>query len=321
MAEFSMIQRHLNAVHTDESVVLGIGDDAAVLDCPEGHQLIQTVDTMVLGVHFDDSFSPEDLAHKLLQVNLSDLAAMGAKPKWATVALTLPSMDESWLAKFGQCLHALCRDYSLNLVGGDTTQGPLSVTLNLTGLVKTGEFITRSGAQVGDDVYVSGSLGDAALALSLTDSQRTSSQHQGQLFNRLKRPTARLDLGQRLFGIANSCIDLSDGLMADLGHICEKSHCGAQLLLEKIPLSPAFQQHFAKIELDYDFALNGGDDYELCFTAEKSKREQIQSLESTVSCDISLVGEIVDSHKPTVTPLLNHEKYECKRQGWEHFAN
>lgn len=320
MAEFSIIQRYLNAVQQDDSVVLGIGDDAAVLECPEGYQLVQTVDTMVKGVHFDDSFSPEDLAHKLLQVNLSDLAAMGSQPKWVTVALTLPSVDESWLARFSECLHALCRKAALNVVGGDTTQGPLSATMNLTGLVRRGEFITRSGAEVGDDIYVSGSLGDAALALSLVDKQLTNPQYREHLLSRLKRPTARLSLGNQLFGLASSCIDVSDGLMADLGHICERSQCGAQLFIEKLPLSDTYRRHFSDVNLDFDYALNGGDDYELCFTAEKSKRTKIQSLKFNSLCDISLVGEVVSSQNPEVIPLLKGQYYQCKRQGWEHFA-
>ena len=277
MTEFSIIQRYLSALSQDESVVLGIGDDAAVLDCPAGYQLVQTVDTMVKGVHFDDSFSPEDLAHKLLHVNLSDIAAMGARPKWATVALTLPKVQEEWLARFSKYLHDLGNKYALNLVGGDTTQGPLSITLNLTGIVKSGEFITRSGAKVNDDIYVSGSLGDAALALSLVD-QPQSKKSAAALVARLKRPTARLSLGERLYGVANSCIDLSDGLIADLGHICEKSQCGAHLFVEKIPLSEAYRERFLTKKLNVDYALNGGDDYELCFTVEKDKSNLIQTL-------------------------------------------
>lgn len=319
MAEFSIIQRYLSSLSQDGSVVLGIGDDAAVLDCPEGYQLVQTVDTMVKNIHFDDSFGPEDLAHKLLHVNLSDIAAMGAQPKWATVALTLPEIKEGWLEKFSRCLHQLCRDNALNLVGGDTTQGPLSVTLNLTGIVKKGEFITRDGAKDDDDIYVSGSLGDAALALSLSNGPLEEASI-APLVNRLKRPTARLNLGKTLYGIANSCIDLSDGLIADLGHICAKSQCSAKLFIENLPLSDAYRNQFSEDNLDMDYALNGGDDYELCFTVDKSKRDKIQSLKTLTSCDISLVGEICLTENPMVIPLLQGEKYQCNRQGWEHFA-
>ena len=320
MTEFSIIQRYLSALSQDDTVVLGIGDDAAILDCPTGYQLVQTVDTMVKDVHFDDSFSPEDLAHKILHVNLSDIAAMGAQPKWATVALTLPSIEEDWLAKFSQYLHDHCKKYALNLVGGDTTQGPLSVTLNLTGIVKSGEFITRHGAKAGDNIYVSGSLGDAALALSLANqSQELDYTH--ALLTRLKRPTARLTLGEKLYGLASSCIDLSDGLMADLGHVCEQSQCGAKLFVENLPLSEAYKNHFLTNKLDWDLALNGGDDYELCFTVEKSKNELIQDLKSDFSCDISLIGEMISTtDNNIVEPLLNGEHYQCSRLGWQHFA-
>lgn len=251
-----------------------------------------------------------------MHVNLSDIAAMGAEPKWATVALTLPAVEEKWLAKFSECLHRLCQENTLNLVGGDTTQGPLSVTLNMTGIVKRGEFITRDGAQIGDDIYVSGSLGDAALAL---DSQADSDQYQ-QFIDRLKRPTARLFLGERLFGIATSCIDVSDGLMADLSHICKASQCGAQLFVEKLPLSITYRNYFSSGNLDRDYALNGGDDYELCFTANKSKNNEIQKLINVSSCNISLIGKMVMTEKNDVIPLLNGELYQCQLQGWQHFA-
>ena len=326
MSEFNIIKRYLDALSIDDSVVLGVGDDAAVLECPAGYQLVQTVDTMVKGVHFDDSFAPEDLAHKLLHVNLSDIAAMGAQPKWATVALTLPSIEESWLARFSQYFHAHCQKYALNLVGGDTTQGSLSVTMNLTGIVKKGEFLTRHGAKAGDDIYVSGSLGDAALALSLVEcstalaNQSEELEYISSLVNRLKRPTARLTLGEKLYGAASSCIDLSDGLIADLMHICEKSQCGARLFVEKIPLSAVYQEHFADSEIDLDFALNGGDDYELCFTVDKSKNKYIQNLKSISSCDISLIGEIFSTETPAITTILNGENYRCHRPGWEHFV-
>ena len=234
MPEFKVIYKHLKSNFTDSSVVLGVGDDAAVLDVPSGYQIVQTMDTMVLDIHFDSRFSADALAHKLLHVNLSDIAAMGAEAKWATVSLTMPTLDENWLAEFSQGLSKRCRSFNINLVGGDTTSGPLSVTMNLTGLVKQGSFLTRSGALDGEDIYVSGFLGDAALAL--TDKGKDNPV----LMRRLFFPEARYQLGQSLIGIASSCIDLSDGLLQDLGHICRASCVSAQVHVEKLALSESY---------------------------------------------------------------------------------
>lgn len=327
MAEFSLIQRYLTQQHHDDSVVLGIGDDAAILNCPEGYQLVQTIDTMVHNVHFDDSFTAAQLAHKLLHVNLSDIAAMGAAPQWATVALTLPTVDEQWLSDFSATLYQQCQQYGVNLVGGDTTSGPLCVSLNLTGIVKRDHYLTRQQAQINDDIYVSGTLGDAALALHLGEQAATTLQQ------RLHTPTARVSVGQQLFGLANSCIDLSDGLLADLQHICQQSHCGANIWLENLPLSSAYQDYVlsqqqiqtnmasATVIQPLDFALNGGDDYELCFTAAKNKRDEIQRLKKSLSCDISLIGEVVEQGKrveqfehSTMTGSVIHANYDSKNE-------
>ncbi len=322
MTEFKLINKYINRAKTDSSVVLGIGDDAAVLEVPEGYQMVQTMDTMVAGVHFDEAFSADALAHKLLHVNLSDIAAMGAIPKWATVALTMPDHNERWLDSFAASLQSNCALLGVNLVGGDTTSGPLTVSMNLTGIVKKGEFLTRSGARAGDDVYVSGYLGDAALALT------PEGVNQPQLINRLRYPEARYLLGEQLYPHASACLDISDGLLADLGHICDQSDVSASVTVEALPFSKAYQAFFDQQQrpLNPDYGLNGGDDYELCFTAALEKRTDIKSLAMSLNYPVTRVGTIQPSSKsakvgtPNVNCVLNGSAYECQRSGWQHFS-
>ena len=323
MTEFKIINKYINRVKTDSSVVLGIGDDAAVINVPEDHQIVQTMDTMVLDVHFDAAFSADALAHKLLHVNLSDIAAMGAVPKWATIALTMPEQNERWLDDFAAGLQSRCALLGVNLVGGDTTSGPLTVSMNLTGIVKKGEFLTRSGAKLGDDIYVSGYLGDAALALT------EEGMHQAELANRLRYPEARYLLGEQLYPLASACLDISDGLLADLGHICEKSHVRASIEVESLPFSRAYRAFFDKqqCQLNPDYGLNGGDDYELCFTADPSKRKDIDFLTMSLNYPVTRVGTIlsaepknVNADNPLVICVLKGSHYECQQSGWQHFA-
>ncbi len=320
MTEFKLINKYIDRIKTDSSVVLGIGDDAAVMDVPEGFQIVQTVDTMVLNVHFDATFSADALAHKLLHVNLSDIAAMGAVPKWATVALTMPTPDEKWLSDFAAGLQSRCTLLGVNLVGGDTTTGPLAVSMNLTGLVKQGEFLTRSGALKDDDVYVSGFLGDAALALT------EEGAHQAELINRLRYPEARYMLGERLYGLASACLDISDGLLGDLDHICEKSSLNAEVNVNALPLSRAYKRFFTSknVEINSDYALNGGDDYELCFTAHSSKRKALHELAESLDYPLTRIGQMVDKDETKddkrVFCQMNDKVYECQRPAWQHFS-
>ena len=317
MSEFKIINQYIKQVETDDSVILGIGDDAAVMQVPEGSQIVQTMDTMVLDIHFDNSFSADALAHKLLHVNLSDIAAMGARPKWATVALTMPELQEPWIADFSAGLQSRCALFGINLIGGDTTSGPLSVTMNLTGLVKTGCFLTRSGAQKDDDIYVSGFLGDAALALS-----ETGCDHEA-LASRLHYPQARLELGVLLHESASACLDISDGLLADLQHICVASQVNAEIEVGKLPISNEYKNYFETQNrpINPDFALNGGDDYELCFTVPNDKREKIEALNSQLDHSITRIGRITQANEAySVKCILNGNDYQCGRAGWEHFA-
>lgn len=318
MSEFKLINKYIKRAKTDDSVILGIGDDAAVMTVPEGHQIVQTMDTMVLGTHFDRDFSADALAHKLLHVNLSDIAAMGAVAKWATVALSMPDIKERWIAEFSAGLQDRCGLLGINLVGGDTTTGGLSVTMNLTGLTKNNQFLRRNGAKNGDDIYVSGFLGDAALAL--TD----SGKHQASLLNRLRYPEARFELGEQLVGIASACLDVSDGLLVDLQHICNASDVSAEINVEDLLLSKAYQKHFEREQetLDFDFALNGGDDYELCFTVPQNQQNKIKAVEQQLDYPITKIGRIVSNTQSSIISCQMYSKpYICQRKGWEHFSD
>ena len=325
MTEFKIINNYIKRANTDSSVALGIGDDSAVMDVPAGQQIVQTMDTMVLGVHFDAEFSADALAHKLLHVNLSDIAAMGATPKWATVALTMPKSDEQWINDFATGLQSRSELLGVNLVGGDTTSGPLSVSMNLTGVVDKGQFLTRSGAKEGDNIYVSGYLGDAALALT------KEGKNKPELIKRLRYPRARLDLGKQLLGVATACIDLSDGLLGDLAHICEQSKLKAQLAVEKLPLSTAYKFYFAEQSLNIspDYALNGGDDYELCFTANLSAHQTIKKIADQLNHPITKIGtmhklnpiDLTADAKEKVICTNHSKRYQCKLNSWQHFAS
>lgn len=293
MTEFDVIAHYFSQNFPKRTdVILGIGDDAALCTVPDGMQLAISIDTLVEGVHFPISTSPEDIGYKALAVNLSDMAAMGAMPAWMTLALTCPKVNETWLKKFSQGLLELAQSAQVSLIGGDTTQGPLTITLQITGFVPTNQALQRDGAQPGDGIYVTGTLGDAGLGLALTlkippnlplkkgkegkgdNFSLPNSAHQF-VKSRLNRPTPRLKIGQALHGIASSAIDISDGLMADLGHILTASHVGATLQLENLPLSNILHDHLS-LEQAWYFALSAGDDYELCFTVPFNKEKMLQ---------------------------------------------
>lgn len=266
MGEFELIQRYfspLAAHHNSDALVLGLGDDCAIQRVPAGLDLVFSVDTMVEGIHFPKDYSPEALGWRALAAAVSDLAAMGAKPVCFTLALTLPGIDESWLAGFAQGLAMASRSFDLALAGGDTTRGPLTLSLQVHGTVPQGSALKRSGAQAGDLICVSGTLGDAGAALDyLAEPQPTADM--AFVLGRYHQPQPRLELGQSLVGIASSCIDISDGLKADLGHILDASGTGASIDPSKLPLSSALRSLKASQAVSY--ALGAGDDYELCVT-------------------------------------------------------
>jgi thiamine-monophosphate kinase len=291
ISEFDLIENYFTGMTSKRGdVVLGIGDDAALLRPPQGTDLAVSVDTLVAGVHFFPDVSPLDLGHKVLAVNLSDLAAMGAEPAWVTLALTLPEVDDFWLSEFCRGFNELAADYDLQLVGGDTTSGPLSVTVQVQGLLPMGEGLTRSGAQVGDDIYVTATLGDAALALSYKR-QEIEREDLPLLLQRLDRPIPRVEVGLALRDYANSAIDISDGLAADLGHILKASQVGAKVELDKIPLSPPVSSTIQALQ-DWSIAIAGGDDYELCFTLPPDHRDRIAAISRQTGVALTRIGVI-----------------------------
>lgn len=287
--EFELIARHFAAL-TDRraDVVLGVGDDAALLDSPPGHELVVTVDTLALGVHFFADCPPAALGHKALAVNLSDLAAMGAEPAWALLALTLPAADEAWLAQFAAGFAALARTFDVSLVGGDTCRGPLAVTITALGHVPRGQALRRSGARPGDGVYLSGQIGAAGLAVRARRGEITLpaalAAHAAQ---RLDYPQPRVALGRALRGLASAAIDVSDGLLADLGHICASSGVGARLELARLPLPDG-----ALAVATRESLVSSGDDYELCFTVPPRHEPALGALAASAGCALTCIGRI-----------------------------
>lgn len=318
LAEFGLIQRFFSSAnHNSTDLILGIGDDAAVIRKDDKHDYVVAVDTLNVGIHFPQDTKPEDIAYKSLAVNLSDMAAMGARPCFVTLALSLPESDEDWLQRFSQSFMHTLQQYGVALIGGDTTQGPLSISVQIIGEVAKGKALLRSGAQVGDRIYVSGHIGDAALGLQLLlqHNINTNDDHHCYLLQRLNRPTSRIELGKELTGLAHAAIDISDGLLADLGHILEQSSCAARIYLDQLPLSKAY----GAVSSDPVHALSGGDDYELCFTAAAEQDEQLQLLAHELDIPLTCIGEIIEG---TGIACLDSEgkAIEIHRQGYQHFG-
>lgn len=264
-SEFTLIYRYFSALGRGDAVDLSVGDDCAILRLQEGERLATSVDTMVAGVHFPQDSFPEDIGFRAVSVAASDLAAMGARPLGMTVALTLPEVDEFWLNAFSQGLAVAVSEYDLPLVGGDTTRGPLTITVQVMGALPLDQALLRGGARVGDEVYVSGTLGDAAGGLAFLQEQWQPEPDAAEhLLDRFNRPRARIELGRELLGRATAAIDISDGLLADAGHIAAAS--GVKLVIDPalLPLSSALATHPSPDQARL-WALTGGDDYELCF--------------------------------------------------------
>jgi len=296
LGEFELIDRYFRQPQPRPGVVVGVGDDAAVIDVPADRQLVVTADTLVAGVHFPASTEPGDVGYKSLAVNLSDLGAMGAIPRWYLLSLTMPEADESWLADFTEGLRALESIEGVTLVGGDTTRGPLAVSIQAMGLVRRGAAVLRAGAEVGDDIYVTGTLGDAALGLKFVTGELPTTgvpdDAVSRCIERLNRPRPRTVAGYSLAPFLHAMIDCSDGFVADLGHILRASGHGAEIELAKLPLSAAVRW---VVETEgWGLPLSGGDDYELIFTAAPSQRSVINGIADTLHCSLTCVGRIVD---------------------------
>ena len=317
MAEFALIDRLKLRARSRPDVVLGIGDDAALLDPPAGHSLVLTVDTMVEGVHFAPGASPAALGWKVLAVNLSDLAAMGATPAAALLALTLPNDDSAFVDDFATSFAALADAHRVALVGGDTTRGPLAASVTALGYVPHGQALLRSGARAGDDVWVTGTLGDAAgaLAIPLGATPATAA-----LRERLDRPTPRVGAGLALRGLASACIDISDGFLADLGHVLAASGVGAEIRAEALPGSPALAAACPDAALRLGLQLSGGDDYELCFCAPASVRDAVGAALAAAATPAVRVGRIVPGAGVTLLDGAGQTLPLPARRGYVHFA-
>ena len=292
--EFSLIARYFDRVRSSRrDVETGIGDDCALLTVPEKQTLAISTDTLVSGIHFLPDINPRDLGYKALAVNLSDLAAMGADPAWLTLALTLPEVDEAWLEAFSDSLFEQLNYYEMQLIGGDTTRGPLSMTLGIHGFVPAGRALKRDGAKPGDWIYVTGTPGDSAAGLAILQDRLIveDASQADYLIQRHLRPTPRILQGQALRDIASSAIDLSDGLISDLGHILKASECGAKVALDALPFSQALRENVS-LEQAERFALTGGEDYELCFTVPELNRGVIDVALGRLGVPFTCIGQM-----------------------------
>ena len=320
MAEFALIETiRRRCAHLRDDVVLGIGDDAAVLAVPPDFELVVCTDTLVAGVHFPLETSAADIGWKSLAVNLSDLAAMGATPAWALLAMTLPSADGAFVEGFADGFAALAAEHGVSLIGGDTTSGPLTITVTVHGLIPKGQALRRNGARAGDAVLVSGTLGDAAAALRYRNgADGMSVQSRASLQARLDRPKPRVALGILLREFASSCIDISDGLLADLGHVAAASGIGIEIDASRLPASPALLDQ-VPAEQRPALQLAGGDDYELAFTVAPERIPMLQQAVARESMQITHLGRAVAG---SGVRALDSEgrPLDPPRSGWEHFA-
>jgi len=294
MDEFEIICRYFSdqSTHRDD-VCLGIGDDAAILRVPPGQELVVSVDSLIAGVHFPEDLPAAAIGHRALAVNLSDLAAMGATPAWALLALSLPQVDEEWIRELARGFFALAQRYKIVLVGGNLARGPLNITVTVHGFVPSGRALLRTGAQPGHTVCVTGWLGDSAGGLQQLQAHMAMAETDACM-QRFCFPEPRIQAGLVLRDIASAAIDISDGLAADLGHLLQASGVGAQLQVEQLPLSSSLLQHCTQ-EQAVNLALTGGDDYELCFTVPAERMPLLASHAHDFGYPVTRIGEITTS--------------------------
>ncbi|WP_242006676.1 thiamine-phosphate kinase [Aerolutibacter ruishenii] len=315
-AEFDLIERIRRRAATRDDVVLGIGDDAAILQPPPGQQLVVAMDTLNTGVHFPEETAPADIGWKALAVNLSDLAAMGAMPAWCTLSLSLPHSDAAWVDAFLDGFLGLAQMHGVALVGGDTTRGPLSVSVTVHGFVAPGLALRRDAARVGDEVWVSGTVGDAAGALA----QWTSGQPVASgLRDRLDRPTPRVALGRALVGLVHACIDISDGLAADLAHVAQASGVSIDVHAPALPASEALVKAF-DVPRRMHLQATGGDDYELCFTAPGASRAALVRIASEMAIPLTSIGTVTAATAQLRLLDAAGRPWVPSRAGYEHFS-
>ena len=316
LSEFALIERYFRDLGARRDTRIGVGDDGAVLAVPPGQEVVAVVDTLVEGVHFPAGTAARSIGHRALAVNLSDLAAMGATPAGALLALTLPRADEAWLAEFTAGFAALARAHDVQLVGGDTTAGPLTITVQALGLLPRGTALLRGGGQAGDLVFVTGTPGDAAGGLALLQERMrarpdAAANSLDALRDRFLCPTPRCATGARLRGVASACIDISDGLAGDLAKLAAASGCGARVDVTQLPLSAALLAVAGRAAAEH-FALTGGDDYELCFTVPAQA-----PLPDGLAC--TAIGQLVEGRGLTV--CRGGSVIDFSHSGFDHFAN
>ena len=316
LSEFQLISNYfMRQAIARGDVALGIGDDAALLQVPAGQCLAVSIDTLVEGVHFLPEIAPADLGYRALAVNLSDLAAMGAQPAWATLALTVPHVDEAWLAQFSSGFFELAQHHGVQLVGGNTTRGPLNISVQVHGFVPEAQALRRSGAQPGDLIFVTGTLGDAAIGLQSALQKIMLAPAEAQFASqRWLRPQPRVAEGLALRGVASACIDISDGLLADLSHVCEASQVGARIQVEQVPVSTVFHAAGG----DWNLPLNGGDDYELCFTVAPSQRAHLEELLRVLPCGLTCIG-VIESVPGIRCEMNDGRVFIPAKRGYDHF--
>ncbi|MGH8072931.1 MAG: thiamine-phosphate kinase [Lysobacter sp.] len=339
--EFDLIERIRSRVLSRDDVILGIGDDAAILQVPAGRHLVVATDTLNVGVHFPLDTAAADIGWKALAVNLSDLAAMAAEPAWCTLSLSLPDSDADWLDGFLDGFCGLASQHRIALVGGDTTRGPLSIGVTVHGLVEPGRALRRDGARVGDDIWITGTLGDAAGALALlqrvSEPVLASACEAGPILSaneavdshiaeavsalrpRLDRPTPRVAVGRSLAGLARSGIDISDGLLADLGHICENSRVAAEIEVDRLPCSQALAAGFDD-DRRRELQSAGGDDYELCFSADPTMRERIEAIAVATVTPITRIGRMVEGEGVRALDR-DGARWQPRQSGYVHFGD
>ncbi|ODN43682.1 thiamine-phosphate kinase [Piscirickettsia litoralis] len=324
LGEFDLIERFFkrSSFSQNQSVILGIGDDCALLEVNPGEVVAASIDTLVSGVHFFADEKPFNIGYKAVMVNVSDLAAMGAQPRWLTLALTLPEVNENWLELFSQGLFQALDETGMSLVGGDTTRGPLSMSLQVQGTVEKDKALKRSGMQVGDALYVSGPLGGAALGLAYRLGKIAfNDENDGKaallVDQALCLPKARWQFGLILKEYANSCIDISDGLVSDLNHLLKQSNCGAKVNLDDIPYHPAFNYLNFDLNKKWQYALAGGEDYELCFSVSQKNKEKLLNILRKENVKIFQVGEAVSGGM--LSFYYKSKAESLKLSGYEHF--
>ena len=315
MSEFNIIRDYFDWQPRPADLTLGVGDDAALLTIPQGMELVVSVDTSNAGIHFPLDTPPHAIAYKSLAVNLSDLAAMGAIPKWFTLAISLPEANPTWLSEFARGLRELAEQHQIYLIGGDTTRGALSITIQVMGLVEQGTALLRSRAQIDDLICVSGTLGDAAAGLAVVQQRlELADTDAAYAVQRLNYPSPRVALGRLLRPYAHACMDISDGLLGDLQHILNASNVGAIIQTSALPLHPAL--YTLTTEQQQSLALSGGDDYELLFTIPATHLKTIQKQVFNLGLSLTVIGKI--QNNPPVIQLDSN--FHDQRHGYDHFS-